>query len=183
MLPGFGGAADVPANPGAPFQPTGSHGAKVVPLQSYGDAVPAGFLVRAVALLVDGLIASAAIVLLAFVSGFMLGLLFGGNQASFEALVITLQIALVIGYSLYFLTQHGATPGKMLFGLRVVDTATGGRPSVGQALLRETVGRCLSALFFIGYLMVLARSDRRALHDMLAGTAVLCLSKTTRPGK
>ena len=74
-----------------------------------------------------------------------------------------------VGWGLF-----GATPGKWLVGLRVVDHH--GRCPIGptRALLR-LIAYCISSTVLgIGHLMILFRSDNRALHDILAGTRVVC---------
>jgi uncharacterized RDD family membrane protein YckC len=66
----------------------------------------------------------------------------------------------------------GRTPGKALVGLRVVRV--GGTPlRVGQALLRVCALPVSVALLGVGVLMIVARRDHRALHDLVARTAVV----------
>jgi uncharacterized RDD family membrane protein YckC len=65
-----------------------------------------------------------------------------------------------------------ATLGKRFCGLIVVNL-DGKRISFVRALVRH-LGRYLSgALFGIGFLLIALRSDRRGLHDLIAGTLVL----------
>jgi uncharacterized RDD family membrane protein YckC len=65
-----------------------------------------------------------------------------------------------------------ATLGKRFCGLTVVTTGVK-RISFARALLRFLARYLSGALFGIGYLMIAFRSDRRGLHDMIAGTLVL----------
>jgi uncharacterized RDD family membrane protein YckC len=44
---------------------------------------------------------------------------------------------------------------------------------LARALLRFLAKYLSGALFGIGYVMIARRSDRRGLHDMIAGTLVL----------
>lgn len=78
---------------------------------------------------------------------------------------------------LYFLIGHlalGYTLGKYLLGLRVISTT--GDSSIARMLIRESIGKWLSgALLLIGYLMVIFRSDRKAMHDILSATRVITL--------
>ena len=65
----------------------------------------------------------------------------------------------------------GQTIGKMLVGIRVVS-ADGEPVAFGAALLRFA-GYLASLLpFGVGFLMAGLRRDKRALHDLLAGTRV-----------
>ena len=66
----------------------------------------------------------------------------------------------------------GATVGKLLIGARIV-ARDGSRIGFGRAALRF-LGEAVSWMSLgIGFLLVGFRSDRRALHDMIAGTQVV----------
>ena len=68
---------------------------------------------------------------------------------------------------------RGATPGKHLVKIKVVDAKTLEEISNKQAITRS-LGYIVSTLFLlIGFLMVGFRKDKRALHDLIAGTAVI----------
>lgn len=91
-----------------------------------------------------------------------------------------MSLMFTIGYFGYFYSAKGATPGKMIFGLRVIDRRTGAHLSFGRAALRETVGKGVSMLtFLIGYLMAAFRSDKRALHDLMVDSQVVRQIKRT----
>lgn len=76
-------------------------------------------------------------------------------------------------YHLAFEAAPGqATPGQRALGLRVVD-ANGGRIGHGRALLRHAAGTLSWLTLNIGHALVLLRPDRRALHDLIAGTRVV----------
>ena len=82
----------------------------------------------------------------------------------------------VIGYivfALWFLAQ-GRTPGKWLAGIRVVDKRNGSLPGLGRMLVRETIGKFVSGLFFaLGYFWAIFDKDTQAWHDKIAGTVVV----------
>jgi uncharacterized RDD family membrane protein YckC len=76
---------------------------------------------------------------------------------------------------LYFVGFHGAlgaTPGKMLFGMRVVR-ADGEALSVPRALGRYLAEMLSAAALGAGYLITPFHPERRALHDLVAGTRVI----------
>ncbi len=77
-------------------------------------------------------------------------------------------------YSVYFTSQKGATPGKMLAGLKVV-TATGAPVGVGRALGRYLSTAFVSQLFTFGIGMTMAAFDTqcRALEDRICRTRVV----------
>ncbi len=67
----------------------------------------------------------------------------------------------------------GATPGKWAMGLRIVDYRQRCPIGPSRAMLR-LAAYCVSSITFEwGHLMILIRNDRRALHDVLAGTRVV----------
>jgi uncharacterized RDD family membrane protein YckC len=67
----------------------------------------------------------------------------------------------------------GATPGKKVLGIHVVDAKTYQEINNKQAIIRY-IGYIISTIpFGIGFLMVAFRKDRRALHDLLAETVVI----------
>jgi hypothetical protein len=73
----------------------------------------------------------------------------------------------------------GQTIGKSLVGVRVVGT-DGRLLTVGAALLRY-VGYYLSFFtFMLGFIMAGLRRDKRALHDLLAGSRVERLPRAAR---
>jgi len=75
-------------------------------------------------------------------------------------------------YTFVSLAITGRTPGKGLAGLRVVS-ADGSAPSVRTLFVRTLVFP-ISALFFgIGFLLIVVQREHRALHDLIAGTAVV----------
>src|SRR5262245_30768113 len=72
----------------------------------------------------------------------------------------------------YFVVLHGSggrTLGKALAGVRVV--AASGEPlAYGRALARQLAWTLSALTLGVGFLVAAARADRRALHDLVAGT-------------
>lgn len=67
-----------------------------------------------------------------------------------------------------------ATPAKRWLGLRVVRATDAGAPTFGALMLREVLARFISGFAFgLGYLWALFNQERRAWHDLLAGTRVV----------
>ncbi|MBI3878832.1 MAG: RDD family protein [Verrucomicrobia bacterium] len=65
----------------------------------------------------------------------------------------------------------GATLGKFIFGLRVVRTDDSAVGFTKSAL--RFLGSVVSTIFGLGYLFIVFRADKRALHDLIAGTRVV----------
>lgn len=77
--------------------------------------------------------------------------------------------------SVYFVMMtycFGKTLGKMAVNIRVVSLRDTNR-TFGDILYRETVGRYLSSLFFIGYLISAVHPQKAALHDRICKTRVV----------
>ncbi|HEV8309245.1 MAG TPA: RDD family protein [Methylomirabilota bacterium] len=75
----------------------------------------------------------------------------------------------------YFILMHGTggrTLGKMLAGVRVV-AESGEAIGYPRALARQAAWVLSTILFLVGHLAVAVRRDKRALHDLVAGTRVI----------
>ena len=120
----------------------------------------AGFVLRAVATLLDLMWISALTLAAWMVSG---------NDQLVSILVSTAcQLGIVVGWAVW-----GTSPGKKALGL----TVEGKSPDSGgigflRAIIRAA-GYLVSGLVLgIGFLMVAFTADKRALHDRIAGTWV-----------
>ncbi len=90
------------------------------------------------------------------------------------ALWITVSFSTLFGviYFLFFWVLVGFTPGKALFGLRIVR-ANGQRLTFVRAVLR-LIGYWISALLlFLGFILVILDNRRQGLHDKFADTIVI----------
>ena len=116
----------------------------------------AGFLVRLGAAIIDSLITG---VPAAIITSFTDIPAFG--------------TVLSVVYYVIFTYARGQTPGKMLLGLHVVDD-DGNKPNLRTVLMREVVGKAISALaLLIGYLWIIWDPRKRGWHDHIAGTFVV----------
>jgi uncharacterized RDD family membrane protein YckC len=75
-------------------------------------------------------------------------------------------------YSAYTLGASNHTPGMALFGIRTLRT-NGDDLGAWHAILRVLVFPISFALFCVGFLLIVLRRDRRALHDLIANTSVI----------
>ena len=132
----------------------------------------AGFWVRAAATLVDALALSIVSLVTSAAMRAAMGYHFdfGWTIQSLYAA----QPGLILSW-LYFAGMESAaaaTPGKMLFGLEVIDERGEGI-SFQQASIRF-IGKSISVFFlFLGFLMVAVHGERQGLHDIIAGTHVM----------
>ena len=82
-------------------------------------------------------------------------------------------IILKIVYQTFFVWYYGATIGKIIVKIRVIDANHWGRVSMFAALLRA-VGRVFSEMFFyIGFLIGFFNDGRKTFHDFTGKTLVV----------
>lgn len=135
-----------------------------------------GFLPRFIATIVDGIIILIAALLLTFAIQTLTGEPFSLKEDSpFELLVGVIGIF----YSITMLTVQGATIGKKLFHIRVVNKEYN-QVTLFQAIIRETIGKILSGLLNLGYIWVLIDDKRQSWHDKIAKTYVIYDQPVTR---
>jgi uncharacterized RDD family membrane protein YckC len=82
------------------------------------------------------------------------------------------QMALFLFTYVWLWHRGGQTPGKKLAHIRVVDATTLENAPYWKLTLRF-IGYFLSLITLIGFFIGFFRHDRRALHDLLSGTAVI----------
>jgi uncharacterized RDD family membrane protein YckC len=87
----------------------------------------------------------------------------GGNVAGF---------LIPLFYFAGFQVAHGRTPAKSMLRLRVVD-AQGRQPTLAMALLRGLVLMISVNLYGLPLIYAFFNPQRRALHDIVAGTYVV----------
>lgn len=101
--------------------------------------------------------------------------LFSGNNYNLDSHRTAGVIAVVVWGFLYFSVQwalSGRTIGMAILGARVV-TAQGHAISGRAAAIRTLVLPFSIVFWFVGLVIVVLRWDRRALHDLAAGTCVV----------
>ena len=72
-------------------------------------------------------------------------------------------------YFAYSLAATGRTIGKAIIGTKVYR-ADGADLGAWRAIVRVLAMSLSFALLFVGFMFILIRKDRRALHDLIAGT-------------
>lgn len=126
---------------------------------------PAGFWIRLGASLLDGIILGIPLAILGF-------LVFGDGDQWFVNIVQFL-------YSLILpVIWNGYTIGKRICGIRIRKVDTEEAPTIGTMLLRNVVaglvyGLTLGIAAIVSAFMVGLREDKRAIHDLIAGTEVV----------
>lgn len=151
-----------------------------------GDAVPAGaagFWVRFVACLIDGLllafITSAVVPVISF--GFLLPFYWWADSFSnepdavpfwFIGSGVLLWILIWGAYFVTFWVRSGQTPGKMAMRIKVVSQGDG-PPTVERALLRYLGYLVCAVLIGIPFLWIAMDPHKQGIPDKFAGTRVI----------
>lgn len=82
-------------------------------------------------------------------------------------------IVLKVIYHTFFVWYYGATIGKIVAKIRVIDANNWGRVNLFSSLLRA-VGRIFSEMFFyVGFLIGFFNDGRRTFHDITGKTLVV----------
>jgi uncharacterized RDD family membrane protein YckC len=127
----------------------------------------AGFWIRFVAFVIDGIIISVIQFLVSLIFGDLMDVETNPGSSSFINLILTI---IYFGWLQTYL--KGQTLGKKITGIRVTRL-DGSEVKLGRMLLREIIGKTVSALILlIGFFMAAGKA-KRALHDRMAGTIVV----------
>ena len=136
----------------------------------------AGFWVRFIAYLIDAVIITIPLLVLA--------LLIGGTARTATAagdadttralgLVVLLAILLLVFGYFPFWWARGATPGMMPFRMRVVRTEDGSRIGIGRAILRYLGFLVAGSFMYIGLIWAAFDERKQGWHDKIADTYVI----------
>ena len=137
----------------------------------------AGFWIRFLAVLVDGLLFNIALFVVAFVIGL-------ADPSNVETSTVVVVIISIIPHWLYFTVLESSTwqgtIGKRLFSIRVTDLS-GRQISFARANGRY-FGKFVSALILgMGYVIVAFTDRKQALHDTMASCLVLRTQSSVAP--
>lgn len=137
---------------------------------AYKQGAPAGFWVRFVAFIIDAIFLNIVYMLIYWTFGEDITRVLSAEPPYVTADLAVFVFALI--YAPLLISLWSTTVGKQPFEMYVVKV-DGGRCSFWRAFGRELAKILSFLLLFIGILMVAFRSDKRGLHDLIAGTAVI----------
>jgi uncharacterized RDD family membrane protein YckC len=143
----------------APQAPPGSY--------SSGPSGPrAGFWIRLGAYLLDVLIYGIPAVIVVVVAALIS-----------DALGVLAYFLVIVGSVAYFIYYEGgpkgATPGKQVCGIRIIDMQGGGSIGYGRAFIRWIMKIVSGAVFYLGYLWMLWDKEKQCWHDKVANDVVV----------
>ena len=134
----------------------------------------AGIVTRLTGFAVDAVVVLVLFAVAGQVFDYIMSAVFGADVRLRDAPLISglALAAWAFFYCAYSLAAGGRTLGMAIVGLRAVGRD--GRDLTGrQAVIRVIVTPLSFMVFFLGIWLILIRRDRRALHDLIAGTAVV----------
>ncbi len=150
-----------------------------------GTTTAAGLFPRFLARLLDALIVGLP---LGIVLSLVLGFAGIAGKTSGVVLMSLVSMTAMVVYHVHFESKEGRTPGKRVFGMRIVNTH-GAVPTVGEALQRNawillgafsgipgvtTVSGIAQAVAGVASAVTIATDDdKQGWHDKFAGTRVL----------
>jgi uncharacterized RDD family membrane protein YckC len=134
----------------------------------------AGIVTRFVAFVIDVVLIALAFTIGGHVVEYVLSAVLH-RDVRFSESALFPDIALAVWAFIYFvypLAVAGRTCGMSAVGVRVVD-ADGQNLSARKAIVRTLALPLSFLLLGFGFALIVVRGDRRALHDLIGGTAVV----------
>lgn len=120
----------------------------------------------AIDFVICGLVGVVGTIVASIVGLMSFGLLFG-------PLMALLALIPLIYHTFFISSENAATPGMRMMGVRVYRL-DGGRPEILQAFIQTAVFfLTIAPTSFLILIVCLFNSQRRCLHDILAGTLIL----------
>ena len=136
------------------------------------EGVPAGFWIRLAAYIIDTIIVWVAFFILVFVLGALAIGSSDSGDGTIDGVVLLGYLILLLAVLAYYvvpLAHWGTTPGKKALGIYVLNED--GRRDIGYLrAIGRLLGQIPSGFFYIGYIMIGLRNDKRGLHDLIANT-------------
>jgi uncharacterized RDD family membrane protein YckC len=132
---------------------------------------------RLVAYLVDIIIVTVAVIVIAILGAILTFVL---PVVGILSLIVGIGVVPLI-YFPYYWSRSGQTPGMTMMGIKVVRDRDGGPVTSGQAVLRLLGYWVSGAVFYLGYIWIFIDKRKRGWHDLIAGTVVVEAAKQGLP--
>ncbi|KKQ25368.1 MAG: hypothetical protein US39_C0008G0031 [Microgenomates group bacterium GW2011_GWC1_37_12b] len=149
--------------------------------------VPGGLRLRLSASVFDGLAISAPMSIVYSIIIMFTNNVFSFTQRNYfmNILLLIFYFVVMVGYFIYFDVKKGATLGKKVYGLKVVDIDTQKNLRFKNAFIREVVSRGILFIPFLGFIfmiinffVILFSPVKRGIHDKIAKSRVIVVEKS-----
>jgi uncharacterized RDD family membrane protein YckC len=134
-----------------------------------------GFWVRGAAHLIDAIIIFFVALFVLIPTSIVIGIVsafLGPFGVFLQFLSGFLGLFLTWAYFIFMTNKYQATFGKMAVGVKVY-AENGDKLTLGDIILRETIGKIVSTIIFgIGYVMIAFTGKKQGLHDIIARSVV-----------
>lgn len=128
---------------------------------------------RAIAFVIDDLLVTAIIIIIFWENIMAVSHDMNAMMFFMKTDLVMPLIFLKFVYQALFTWYYGATVGKIVAKIKVIDSNTWGRVSIFSAILRS-IGRIFSEMFFyIGFLIGFFNDGRKTFHDLTGKTLVV----------
>ena len=128
---------------------------------------------RAFAFVIDDLLVTAIIMIIFWESIIALSNDMEAMMFLMKTDLVMPLIALKVIYHTFFVWYYGATVGKIIAKIRVIDVNSWGKVSLFSSFLRS-IGRIFSEMFFYaGFLIGFFNEGRKTFHDIIGKTLVV----------
>jgi uncharacterized RDD family membrane protein YckC len=128
---------------------------------------------RALAFVIDDILVTVIVMIIFWENIFAVSQDMDAMMVLIETQLALPLIALKIVYQTFFVWYYGASVGKIVAKIRVIDANHWGRVSFLSSLLRS-IGRVFSEMFFyVGFLIGFFNDGKKTFHDIVGRTLVV----------
>ena len=147
---------------------------------SIHEREPGSIRLRFAAIFFDNLILGVPINILTVLSWQILGFTFYNTTNSANIFLLIIFFLSMLTYYIYFSVKSGATPGKNIYGLKIIDIDTNNNLTYKKSTIRELINRGILSIPLLGFLfgiinffVILSKPERRGVHDKAAHSQVI----------
>jgi len=118
-------------------------------------------------------------ILITFLTLFLLWDSIASVQGDYASILLIMNAAFVqiillkVVYQSLFIWYYGATLGKMLAKVKVIDFENFGKITFAQSVLRASTRIVSESVFYIGFLLAYYTQSKQTLHDKISKTLVV----------
>ena len=146
---------------------------------------PGGIRLRFSAYFFDSLITSAPLGIIWGLKVMITENYYGFSGITTNLMLVLIYLLVITGYFVYFDLHGGSTPGKKIYGLKVIDIKSKQNLNFKNAAIREFIARVVGYIPLLGiifsvinFFVLLSSAEKRGIHDKLSNSQVLVVKKS-----